>query len=442
AGVQNTIVLMGLVNVAIGILIMALSPFAVKKLRYIFATASAATALTLILTLPANMPLTLHKRFLTHGEDIVFYREGAAATVMIAERTGKGLAASNKRLWINGNGATAVFYEGLQINRFQGVLPMVLHQNPRDVLVICFGSGTTFGTLSTFPVDRVDNVEIASAVIEGAPHFKRENRDVLNNPRSRINIDDGRSFLAASTRKFDVITEEPMHPSLAGVVNLYTKEYYELAKAHLKEGGIMSQWIPLYNLSIEDVRLMAKTFQSVFPHTSIWLANTDIFLIGSPAKISVDYKRLREKLNLPEVKRLLTDIDLEDPAEFLNTFVMNEDMVKAYVKGADVMSDDMPIVEFTGPRSLHVNTVSPNIAELLKYREPVWPFLVFSRDEGQDAARMTLETKFASGRHNLIGRAYYADNNIPKAAEYFKESLRIDPGSRNSLHYKRKLWFF
>ncbi|MBI5345436.1 MAG: fused MFS/spermidine synthase, partial [Deltaproteobacteria bacterium] len=84
AGMQNTIVLMGLVNVAIGILFMALNPFAVKKLRYIFATASAALVLTLILTLPANMPLALHKRFLTQGEDMVFYREGAAATVMIA----------------------------------------------------------------------------------------------------------------------------------------------------------------------------------------------------------------------------------------------------------------------------------------------------------------------------------------------------------------------
>src|SRR3972149_1669430 len=280
-GMQKTIVRMALLNIAIGAAIMLGNPAARRSVRYWSVAAMAAAAVIAILPLPENMPLTLHKSLLRTGERIVFYKEGPAATVLIAEKQGAELSASNKRLWINGNAATAAFYEGLQINRFQGVLPMVLHPNPKDVLVICFGSGTTFGTLSQFDVNQVDNVEIASTVIKGAPYFTKENMDVLHNPKSRIITDDGRSYLEVTSKKYDVITEEPMHPSLAGVVNLYTKEYYELVKAHLKEGGIMSQWIPLYNLSTEDVRMLVKTFNSVFPHTTIWIANTDIFMIGS-----------------------------------------------------------------------------------------------------------------------------------------------------------------
>lgn len=440
-GMQNTIVLMGAVNIALGALILYYNPLSKGSLKFALLGATAVLSVIAVVTLPKNMPYSLHKSFLRGGEEILFYKEGAAATVMVAQKPNASLEASNKRLWVNGNMATAAYYDGLQINRFQGVLPMVLHPDPKDVLVICFGSGTTFGTLSQFPVNRVDNVEIASTVIEAAPNFKKENRDVLHNPVSKINIDDGRSFLAVTKKKFDVITEEPMHPSLVGVVNLYTKEYYELAKSHLKEDGLISQWIPLYNLSVEDVRLMVKTFQSVFPHTTIWYASGDIFMIGSPSKLSIDYERMMRGLTRPNIRELLTEIDLEDPVEFLTTFIMNEDQVRAYAQSADVMTDDMPVVEFTGPRSLNYNTISPNIAELLKYREPVAPYVTVAPDKDYSEFEKRLAIRFEAGMHNLIGRAYFADNNRFKAIEHFMEALRIDPTDKSSLHYKKNLAF-
>ena len=441
-GMQKSIVLMGYVNLGLGILFMFFNPSVRNELKYAFVTLSLVTTAILTFLLPQNMPKSLHQSFLNSSDSMLFYEEGAAATVMIAERAGKDLIASNKRLWVNGNMATAAFYDGLQINRFQGVLPMIIHPNPKDVLVICFGSGTTFGTLSQFDVNQVDNVEIASTVIKGAPYFTKENMDVLHNPKSRIITDDGRSYLEVTSKKYDVITEEPMHPSLAGVVNLYTKEYYELVKAHLKEGGIMSQWIPLYNLSTEDVRMLVKTFNSVFPHTTIWIANTDIFMIGSPARTNISYALLEERLAKPNIKALLGEIDLETPIEFLNTFLMNEDMARAYSGNAQIITDDMPLVEFTGPRSLNVNTISPNIAELLKYKETVLPYLVISHPYNAEKIAEGIGRKFPASRYNLIGRAYFAAGNFKKAIEYFDAALRFDPEDRNSLHYNRKLKFF
>ncbi len=441
-GMQTSMVMMGIINVAIGIVFLLFNPSASSRARYGLSAAGAVCVVIVILILPDNMPRAIHESYILKGEEILFYEEGPAATVMIAQRPGRSLVFSDKRLWVNGNLATAAYYEGLQINRFQGALPMVLHPDPKDVLVICFGTGTTFGTLSQFDVNRVDNVEIARTVTKAAHFFKSENSDVLNNPKSNIIIDDGRSYLEVTNKKYDVITEEPMHPSLVGVVNLYTKEYYELAKSRLKEGGIMSQWIPLYALSVEDVKMLTATFQSVFEHTTIWMANADIFLIGSDEVQSIDFPRLAGRLAKPNIKRLLNEIDLEDPIEFLSTFLMNEDVVRDYASGVPIITDNRPLVEFTGPRSLSVNTISPNIGELIKYREPVWPYLRFVDRARGERVSTRLQEKFPATRANLIGRAYYADGNFKKAIEYFESSLAIDPTDRNSLHYQYKFKYF
>ncbi|MCP4231314.1 MAG: hypothetical protein GY771_14360, partial [bacterium] len=188
-GMQTSLLLMGAINVLIGILFFVLNPLARKSRSYAYAGVTVVVAIIVTLLLPANMPKALHESLLRSGERMLFYAEGPSATVMIAEKEGAGLKFSNKRLWVNGNMATAAYYEGLQINRFQGVLPFLMHPDPKELLVICFGSGTTFGTLSQFDVDRVDNVDIAKTVIKGAPFFKSENRDVLNNPVSNIIID-------------------------------------------------------------------------------------------------------------------------------------------------------------------------------------------------------------------------------------------------------------
>jgi spermidine synthase len=247
--------------------------------------------------------------------------------------------------------------------------------------------------------------------------------------------------MEVSKKKYDVITEEPMHPLLAGVVNLYTKEYYELAKKHLKEGGIMSQWIPLYNLSVEDVRMLAKTFRSAFPHVTVWIANTDIFMIGSMEEVPIDYERIRERLADPRIRALLSEVDLEEPAEFLSTFVMGDALFTEYTSGAPVITDDRPLIEFTGPRSLAVNTISPNIGELIEYRESVQPYLYLDAERSPSNLGERLRRKYAATLYNLVGRAYYADGNMRKANEYFVKSLRVDPSDRVSLHYRKKFGF-
>lgn len=435
-GMQASIVMMGCVNIILGISLLMFHPHSAKVLKFSTAAVSVALLLLLFTILPENMVMSIYSGFLGRNDSMIYYKEGISATVMISEKKGMSLATSNKKLWVNGNRATAAFYEGLQINRFQGVLPMVLHPNPKDILVICFGSGTTFGTLSLFDVNKVDNVEISRAVIQGANNFTWENQDVLHNPKSNIIINDGRNHLLTTTKKYDVITQEPMHPSLIGVVNLYTKEYYELAKGRLKPGGIISQWIPLYNLTVNDVKTLVKTFQSVFPHTSIWITNVDIFMIGSPERMEIDFKRMKARLANPVIQRVLKDIDLNDPVEFVSSFLMNEDQVTAYSSGLPIMDDNWPYVEFYAPKNLLSNTVLPNIIELLKYRENVSLYLDV-RDSRKEV-QASLSEKFQAGEFNLTGRGYVSERNFRIASAFFDKALKIDPSNKNSLHYKHR----
>ena len=118
---------------------------------------------------------------------------------------------------------------------------------------------------------------------------------------------------------------------------------------------------------------------------------------------------------------------------------MNEETVKAYAGEQLVMTDDMPVVEFTGPRSLNLNTISPNLAELLKFREPVTGYLDVGPMHDSSEIGERLLKKFEATRYNLVGRAYFAASNFPEAAKYFRAALAIDPADRNSLHYNKKL---
>ena len=126
-GMQNSIVIMGYINLLIGILFVIFNPFSVKRTKYAFVACCLLATIIFTIFLPENMPKALHQSLLKRNETMLFYEEGPSATVMIAERKGRDIDSSNKRLWVNGNLATAAFYEGLQINRFQGVLPMFIH---------------------------------------------------------------------------------------------------------------------------------------------------------------------------------------------------------------------------------------------------------------------------------------------------------------------------
>src|SRR5512140_2166461 len=135
-----------------------------------------------------------------------------------------------------------------------GHLPMLLARDPREVLVVGLGSGMTAGAVAAHPgVGRVTVAESEPKMLGVARTFAKYNHRVLENPKVGVLPNDGRNFLMTTDRMFDVITSDPMHPWSKGSGYLCASEYFALAAAHLRPGGVMAQGLPLYELTPQDL---------------------------------------------------------------------------------------------------------------------------------------------------------------------------------------------
>ncbi len=152
--------------------------------------------------------------------------------------------------------------QDMRLQRLLGHMTALLAQEPRSVLVVGFGAGVTAGTFVTHPsIERIVIVEIEPLVTDMASEFFAEfNHDVLKDPRVELIHDDGRHFLLTTDETFDLITADPIHPWMKGAAALYTQEYFELAARHLKPGGVITQWVPLYETTAEVVKSEMATF--------------------------------------------------------------------------------------------------------------------------------------------------------------------------------------
>ena len=166
---------------------------------------------------------------------------------------------------------------------------MLLNKNPKKVLVVGLGSGMTLGATSAHPsVEQITLLEIEPKVIGVAKTFERYNHNVLNHPKLRIIFNDGRNFLMTTEDKFDVITADPIHPWFRGAGYLYTTEYFKLASEHLLPGGVICQWLPIYEMTSEDLKSVVRTFREHFRYTMLWLTHYDAELVGSNSPIIID----------------------------------------------------------------------------------------------------------------------------------------------------------
>ena len=151
-----------------------------------------------------------------------------------------------------------------------GHLPLFLHEDPKDVLVVGLGSGMTLDAATRHNTTRVDIVELEPAVVRANVWFEPFTNDALKDPRVHLHVTDGRNYLAFTDREYDVIISEPSNPWVAGMANLFTTEFFELTKARLRDGGVFCQWLHAYSMTSADFRTIVATFQSAFPQMSLW----------------------------------------------------------------------------------------------------------------------------------------------------------------------------
>ena len=299
------------------------------------------------------------------------YKEGNFSTLSVVEDR----KTAARTLYVDGfSTATASdAIGGSAYMQAMGWVPMMLHPDPKRALVIGFGTGSTLGAVSRFPGVTVDGVEIDRNVLTLAPWFSLWNHDVLNRPHVNMIVQDGRQYLRWTEKRYDVITLEPMSPVQAGVNNLYSREFYDLARRRLQPGGIMMQWLPLHLVSAADSRAMIKTFQSAFLHTSVWnsFLTRIILLVGSDRPVSLDKKLFDRRLQLPSSRKMSEQIGVYDFLDFMDFYLTDGTALASLLKDAPIITDDRALLEHSG-----VNLVPPlkqqtdeAFLNLLKYRQ-------------------------------------------------------------------------
>lgn len=383
---------------------------------------------------------------LTQGEipehdTLLHYREGVEGTVAVSQEP-QELVHGSRVLWINGVQATASIEKGVKMNRFQGALPLLFNREPREVLLMCFGSGITCGTLAQYPFDRIDAVEISHDVLEAAHWFAEDNLGVMQNSRVRFLVDDGRNFLLTTGNRYDFITFEPMPLALAGVSTFYTREYYELCSQRLTPGGLVSQWVPLHSLNLEVVRSLVATFLSVFSESCAWFINADLFLIGSDEPLRIDWPAALGRLNFPAVRDALGKVELDEPPELISYFFMGKRNLERFAAGGRIMTDDRPWAEFEAPKLIYERSVGKSLEALRQFFESPATMLRadgLAREDFEEIVAV-LDRRHRAKQRDLEGIiTYYGGMLVGDPEQAFREALEIEPGDRTARYYLRDL---
>jgi len=422
AGIERSLQLLTVVNLGMGLLVLA----SLRKQRWLPAAvaASAAGVMAFLVLSPdaarmwdrkyfaifrSNQPEAFRTpemvREAVENTDVLYYAEGVESIVSVIKVKG-----GEQAFLTNGRVEASTHVQAQQVQFTLGHLPMLLNENPREVLVVGMGSGMTAGATAVHPtVERVTLVEIEDQVRGVARTFEAYNHRLLDHPKVRVVVNDGRNFLTTTDRMFDVITADPIHPWFKGAGYLYSSEYFALAARHLRPGGVIAQWLPLYELTPQDLASVVRTVRQHFAHTMLWITHYDAVIVGRNSPFAVDEADLARRLSEPEVAGDLQRVNMGSAADLLSFFVMGTEGMTRFGQGGTLNTDDRLYLEFSAPFSIATSAVmGANVAALSAHRESLLPYLKPAPDaEGRRRQQEEADLHLKAGRMGDAVLAFY-----------------------------------
>ena len=290
----------------------------------------------LMASLNAVAPFDDLLRRVLRTERLLWLEEGVQTTASVHRRPGDPVPM--RAMYLDGMHQADDSARTAFTRHVIGALPMMLHQQPRRVLVIGLGGGATAGAAARFPGAQVDVVELSGEVVRGSAFFGEINFDVLTRPQVRLRVDDGRNYLLTTREKYDVVTADIIHPMHAGSTTVYSREYFELVRRALAPGGVVMQWIA--PRSAFEFKLLMRTFLDVFPHTTLW--GDGSLMAGRVEPLRFSARRHDERRADPAF-RALFDWDLDT---MRTQYVAGPDTLRAFVGDGPLLTDDRPIIEY------------------------------------------------------------------------------------------------
>jgi spermidine synthase len=333
-GTRASLLLLAAVYTASGCVVLA--PAAGRRPGLRIAVAGAVLFGAVALSLPDIYGAILARRY-EEGERLVFRAEGVQTTATVhTQQSGRRV------LYLDGLHQANDSADMVRVHAEIGHLPMALHPNPGRALIVGVGGGVTAGAVAAHPDTNATVVELAESVVTALPYFAHVNGSLLQRPNVHVRVDDGRNFLRMTGERFDVITADLIQPIHAGAGNLYSAEYFTLARRALNEDGLMLQWIGRR----EDMhyKLIMRTFLSIFPHATLW-SNGDL-MVGGLKRLQISRAAFERKTSAPDVRAALATVGLDTFDALLDRYTAGPDEMRRFAGSGPVLTDDRPLLEF------------------------------------------------------------------------------------------------
>jgi len=310
----------------------------------------------------------------TGSSKILYTGEGMNSSIAISEWNDGAV-----QFHVSGKVEASTEPYDMRLQRMLGHMPALFHKDePRSVLVVGFGAGVTAGSFVPYPgIRRIVICEMEPLIPPVATrYFAKENYNVMHDPRVEIVYDDARHFVLTTREKFDIITSDPIHPWVKGSATLYSKEYFELVKQHLNPGGIVTQWVPLYESDTPTVKSEVATFFSVFSNGSIWGNDNngtgyDTVLLGQVEPLKIDVDAIAGRLARPDyatVAESMREVGFSSVVDLLATYAGQRQDLLPWLEGAEINRDGNLRLQYMAGLALNMSMEGTIYSQILIYR--------------------------------------------------------------------------
>ena len=382
-----------MVLAAVAAILMLVPTFASKSMRSAFSTRGIAWMVGILLVVGvliqsvAPVPALLvgygHLSAVRYGNQVefIYVGEGLNSSPAVSRRSNGVINYHNA-----GKIQASSEPQDMRLQRMLGHLTTLVPKDPSSILVIGLGAGVTAGAVGINPmVKKLTIVEIEPLVpTVASKYFGDHNYGVVDDPKTVLHIDDARHFLMTTKEKFDGITSDPFDPWMKGAATLYSKEFWQLAKEHLKPGGVVTVWVPLYQSRLAVVKSEIATFFEVFPDGIVW-GNTsngegyDIVLMGQAGPTHIDVDAMEAKLASPEytvVAQSLREIGFPSVTTLLSTYGGRATYLKPWLADAQINLDKNLRLQYLAGFGINAQERTPIYRDILQYQ--LYPKDIFS----------------------------------------------------------------
>jgi spermidine synthase len=285
------------------------------------------------------------RRWMRNTDRIIEVREARAGTLVhIRHELGKLTICD--QIVTDAYSMTSNDFLARRYMKFFVYLPVAVEPHVGKALLLAYGMGNTAKALvDTRELEQLDVVDVSEDMLDMsrsvepalAPH-------PLDDPRVHVHVGDARYFLRSTSEEYDLITGEPPPPVMAHVASLYTTEYFSLVRDRLREGGMVTYWLPTMNLSAAAARSLIRGFCDAFPDCSLWNgAKENFVLVGSRGtRATVDDARFVAQWRDPAVVPELRNVGLEFPGQLGAMFIGDSSYLDELTHDDAPLTDDFP----------------------------------------------------------------------------------------------------